>query len=233
LDVSILLPESCVLTNGIVTATGNFRDGQVPEIYQRSGAVVELYVYTRPSTENLGGNNIASLLDEHPYPMIGSGPWIVTTPLYADWDPTGATCVVAVQPTHKSVPVVSAPRSVATIATGIQRLPISVSTDDPGASILIPASCILQNGMVTAIGTLKDGYAPGSYTRGGAVVELYVYSSASPGKGTQLADLSQEHPDFIAMGPWTVTVPIDTRLGRPASCQVDVESTHEFQSAPF
>ena len=122
------------------------------------------------------------------------------------------------------------------------QLDISVQPVDPSnpsapnsSQILLPSSCSISNGVATATGTFNGGYAPEVYIRIGAVVELYVYSSptGSASRGTQLADLPNEHPFTMGgSGPWTVTAPLDTQLGMtPASCQVDVQPTHNFEGA--
>jgi len=122
------------------------------------------------------------------------------------------------------------------------QLDISVQPVDPSnpsapnsSQILLPSSCSVSNGVATATGTFNGAFVPESYIRIGAVVELYVYSSPtrSASQGTQLADLPNEHPFTMGgSGPWTVTAPLDTQLGMtPASCQVDVQPTHNFEGA--
>jgi hypothetical protein len=86
------------------------RGGQVPEMYQRSGAVVELYVYTTTGDRKPSGNTCASLGEERPFPMTGSGPWMVTAPVTISMSEPPARCEVAIQPARESVPVVSAPQ---------------------------------------------------------------------------------------------------------------------------
>jgi len=139
-----------------------------------------------------------------------------------------------------SIPSSSAPTT--TTSSVSTQLDISVQPVDPNdpsapdsSQILLPSSCSLSNGVVTATGTFNGGFVSESYIRIGAVVELYVYSSpsdsASP--GTQLADLPNEHPFTMGgSGTWTVTAPLDTQIGMiPASCQVDVQPTHNFEGA--
>ena len=145
-------------------------------------------------------------------------------------------------PTVSSSSTPSSLASTTTTSDISTQLDISVQPVDPSnpsaqdsSIILLPSSCSLSNGVVTATGTFNGGYVPESYIRIGAVVELYVYSSptGSASRGTQLADLPHEHPFTMGgSGPWTVTAPLDTQLGMtPASCQVDVQPTHNFEGA--
>jgi hypothetical protein len=151
-------------------------------------------------------------------------PWTVSVP-FGGQEPA-ASCEVAVQPMHRSTPVVSAYLAAATPAA-VQRLAVSKVSN---ADIRVE-SCILEKGIVTATGSL--GEVPAFYNRVGAVLELYVYaSSAAP--GTQLADLSREQPLKMyanANRPWSLSAPIDTRLGRAATCEISVEETHNFDGA--
>jgi hypothetical protein len=98
-DSSILLPSSCTLSGNIVTATGTFNGGFVPEVYNRVGAVVELYVYSGLGAQ---GNQIADLNNQQTYRMVGNGPWTVTTPLLSGIG-SPESCQVAAQATHNFV----------------------------------------------------------------------------------------------------------------------------------
>ena len=99
-DPSILLPSSCSVLSNIVTATGTFNGGVVPETYVRAGDVVELYAYDAPSMENQGQRSqVLDLGLEKPFAIEGSGPWKASAPV----DPaqlTPSQCVVSVQSTH-------------------------------------------------------------------------------------------------------------------------------------
>jgi len=95
---SVLVPTSCVLSGTTVTATGTYQGGFAPNVYNRYGDVVELYVYGEPSTgypqgAQLGASPVASS------PAMGSGTWQVSTTVDVATGPP-ASCVVAAQPTH-------------------------------------------------------------------------------------------------------------------------------------
>jgi hypothetical protein len=156
------------------------------------------------------------------------------------------TTTVASKASSEPTVTSSSPPSSSTTTTSTSSVstPLDISVQpvnpsDPSAPnsslILLPSSCSISNGVVTATGTFNGGYVPESYIRIGAVVELYVYSSptSSASQGTQLADLPNEHPFTMGgSGPWTVTAPLDTQLGMtPAGCQVDVQPTHNFEGA--
>ena len=91
---SILSPQSCVQHGTIVTATGSYTNGGfAPNVYNRYGDVVELYVY------GASGTQLAMTNTENRPAIGGYGKWTVTTEL----NPTAsnpAECVVAAQPTH-------------------------------------------------------------------------------------------------------------------------------------
>src|SRR5580704_5059198 len=75
-DPSVMLPSSCTLVSGTVTATGTFRGGPVPETYVRYGDVVELYAYTSPVAADGGQTfQVANLVMEKPFVIGASGPW--------------------------------------------------------------------------------------------------------------------------------------------------------------
>jgi len=84
----------------MVTATGTFNGGFVPETYVRVGDVVELYAYDAPSMNNHGQESqVLDLGSEKPFIISGTGPWTVSAPV----DPTRLSpseCRVAVQSTH-------------------------------------------------------------------------------------------------------------------------------------
>jgi hypothetical protein len=144
--------------------------------------------------------------------------------------------------TQSSSSTTSVSQSATTGPSAATQLVISVQPVDPSnpsapdsSQILLPSSCSQSNDVVTASGTFNGGFVPESYIRVGAVVEMYVYSSStgSTSQGTQLADLANEKPFRMGGGTtWTVTAPVGTQLGMtPASCQVDVQPTHNFEGA--
>jgi hypothetical protein len=97
---SILLPTSCRLTGTTVTAEGTYTNGGfVPNLYNRSGDIIVLYVSTAPSAGYPGGMQLA-VSDASKSPAVGSqAPWHVSLSI----DPSvgvPARCVVAAQPTH-------------------------------------------------------------------------------------------------------------------------------------
>jgi hypothetical protein len=99
-DSSILVPTSCTVDHGVATAAGTFR-GNVPELYMRVGAVVELYVYASPGAD-LPAMQVARLGEERPF-RVGTGGgtnWTTTAPVAADRGVL-ARCEVAVQVTHE------------------------------------------------------------------------------------------------------------------------------------
>jgi hypothetical protein len=132
----------------------------------------------------------------------------------------------------------TASNSVPGTTTASQQLTIGVSAQlssaDQDSSILLPSSCSLQNGTLTAEGTFNGGFAPEGYVRYGDVVELYAYTvpATAGGQATQVAELEMEKPFSMAgSGPWKVTAPVDAQLGTPDQCLVAVQSTHAFMGA--
>jgi len=236
LDPSILVPAACVLKDGLVTASGTFKAGLLVDPYARAGAVVELYVYSA-GHEMVGYDGgkymqryqLAQVSEEHTFAINRPGPWIVSVP-FGGQEPA-ASCEVAVQPMHRSTPVVSAP--LASVApTGVQHLAISKVSD---ANVRVE-SCVLDKGVVTATGSFR-GDLPAIYNRVGSVLELYVYATPpAPGSpATQLADLTREQPLKMYANTnksWAISGPIDTRLGQAARCEISVEETHNFEGAP-
>jgi hypothetical protein len=67
-----------------------------------------------------------------------------------------------------------------TVAVAGEALPISVSSqltsDQQDSSVLVPSSCQLYGGVLTAQGTVA-GVLPEVYIRYGDVVELYAYNT--------------------------------------------------------
>jgi hypothetical protein len=116
-------------------------------------------------------------------------------------------------------------------------LPVAVQpvNDDisPSANILNPASCRDVNNVAIAEGKIT-GLVTQGYERVGDVIELYVYTRPSRGfaLGIQIAKLSEETPVRLdGVQNWTVEVPLDVALGRPARCAVTVQSTHQFEGS--
>jgi hypothetical protein len=98
---SELIPRSCKYTGRSVTARGRLAGGFAPEIYDRYGDVVELYVFTRPERGYPEGIQVAVLHREVPGSMAAGKPgrWHVTAPVKRSLGkPT--RCLVAAQPTH-------------------------------------------------------------------------------------------------------------------------------------
>ena len=97
---SILLPTSCRSTGTTVSATGGYSNGGfVPNVYNRYGDVLVLYVFAAPSAGYAQGIQlgVSSVRDS---PSVGApAPWHVS----ASFDPSlgvPARCVVAAQPSH-------------------------------------------------------------------------------------------------------------------------------------
>lgn len=129
--------------------------------------------------------------------------------------------------------------STATFTAQGRSLPVSVQSDaqmrnagnrGPSSSVLKPSSCVATAKSATARGTYAGGLAQAVWSRYGDVIDLYVFS----GKGIQLADepFTRQAPFIGGRGPWTVTVPVDSSLGRPARCMVAAQPTMDFQGAP-
>jgi len=150
----------------------------------------------------------------------------------------------AVATTTTTVPATTTTTMPATSnsTAGSQQLTIAVSaqlsSDGQDPSILLPASCTLQGGTVTAMGTFNGGFVPETYVRFGDVVELYVFTGPSPGypQGNQVAALGVEHPFNMSQpGPWKVSVSVgdSTQPGpdAPQQCEVAVQATHAFMGA--
>jgi hypothetical protein len=96
---SILVPSSCKVTARSVTATGTYRDGFAAEVYARYGDVIDLYVFSRPTTGYPQGIQLAIEPFTRHSPFIGGkGPWTVTVPLDSTLGQP-ARCMVAAQPT--------------------------------------------------------------------------------------------------------------------------------------
>jgi len=96
---SILLPTSCQLTGTTVTADGTYTNGGfVPNIYDRYGDIIVLYVRSAPSAGYAEGMQLG-VSDVSESPAVGShAPWHVSLAISSAGVP--ARCVVAAQPTH-------------------------------------------------------------------------------------------------------------------------------------
>ena len=97
---AILLPTSCQLTGTTVTAAGTYTNGGfVPNVYNRYGDIIVLYVLAAPSAGYPEGMQLgASNLSESP--VLGSrAPWHVSLSISPSVG-APARCVVAAQPTH-------------------------------------------------------------------------------------------------------------------------------------
>jgi hypothetical protein len=126
-----------------------------------------------------------------------------------------------------------------TVAVAGEALPISVSSqltsDQQDSSVLVPSSCQLNGGVLTAQGTVT-GVLPEGYRRYGDVVELYAYNTAdNPPNGAndiQVLALESEKPGSLSRGTrWMVTAPVANGFPRPVRCLVAIQSTHAFMSA--
>ena len=95
---SILTPSSCVLSGNTVTAIGTYQGGFAPNVYNRYGDVVVLYIFGAPTSGYPQGAQLgASSVNNSP--AIGSGTWQTSATVDLS---TGqpVRCVVAAQPTH-------------------------------------------------------------------------------------------------------------------------------------
>jgi hypothetical protein len=100
---SILLPSSCRLTGTTITAEGTYtNDRFVPNVYDRYGDIIVLYVLTAPSPGYPEGMQLGAS-DVSESPAVGSrAPWHVSLSVsLAVGIP--ARCVVAAQPTHDAL----------------------------------------------------------------------------------------------------------------------------------
>ncbi len=97
---SILLPTSCRLTGTTITAEGTYANGGfVPDVYDRYGDIIVLYVRAAPSAGYPEGMQLGAS-DVSESPVLGSrAPWHVSLPISQSAG-MPARCVVAAQPTH-------------------------------------------------------------------------------------------------------------------------------------
>ncbi len=100
---SILQPTSCVVSGQQVTARGGYTNGGfAPNVYDRYGAVVRLYVYTAAAAGYPSGVQVVNVGEENAAPIGGYGPWEVSGPIYVT-SAAPSRCVVASQPTHDPI----------------------------------------------------------------------------------------------------------------------------------
>ena len=241
----ILLPTSCSLTGTTVTARGTYTNGGlVPNIYNRYGDIIVLYVRAAPSAGYPEGIPLG-VSDVRESPALGGrGRWHVSMAISL---PAGGPlqCVVAAQPTH-DLQLAPAPGAAPTTsAPPGGQLPISVESDSqmtaagnngPSSSILLPTSCSLTGTKVTADGTYSDGgFVPDIYNRYGDVIVLYVRTAPSAyyPEGMPLAvSAVRQSPAVGGTAPWYVSLSVDPSIGVPAMCVVAAQPTHDPQFAP-
>jgi hypothetical protein len=176
---------------------------------------------------------------------IGSGAVLVSVLSVLIAGAGGSPKAHAADSTTMTTP--AGPVTVVTAATAVRShtVPVSVQSyaamraagnEGPSSSILVPSACKVTATSATATGTYRDGFAAEVYARYGDVIDLYVFSRPATGypEGIQLAsEPFTRHSPFIGgKGPWTVTVPLDSTLGRPARCMVAAQPTMDFQGAP-
>jgi len=97
---SILLPSSCRLTGTVVTAEGAYSNGGfVPNVYDRYGDIIVLYVRAAPSPGYAEGIQLG-VSDIRESPVLGThAPWRVSLSISPSVG-VPAQCIVAAQPTH-------------------------------------------------------------------------------------------------------------------------------------
>ncbi len=97
---SILLPTSCQLTGTTITAEGTYTNGGfVPDVYDRYGDVIVLYVRAAASPGYPEGMQLG-VSDVRESPVVGSrARWHVSFSISPSVG-VPARCVVAAQPTH-------------------------------------------------------------------------------------------------------------------------------------
>jgi hypothetical protein len=97
---SILLPASCRLTGTTITAEGTYANGGfVPNVYDRYGDIIVLYVLAAPSPGYPMGMQLG-VSDVRESPVVGSrAPWHVSLSISPSAG-VPARCIVAAQPAH-------------------------------------------------------------------------------------------------------------------------------------
>jgi hypothetical protein len=91
---------SCQLTGTTITADGGYTNGGfVPNVYNRYGDIIVLYVLAAPSPGYAAGMQLG-VSDVSESPVLGShAPWHVSLSISPSVG-VPARCVVAAQPTH-------------------------------------------------------------------------------------------------------------------------------------
>ena len=232
-DPSNLVPTSCILKDGKVTATGGYRGDHIPESYLRVGGVVNLYVYGGPRGGMEIGNQLAGSHGQHP--MTDTKPWSITVGINSPSpEERPESCQVAVQPMHRSFPPVTA--TAPAPSAGHKAQPLALTRDSSDVMVRT-TSCSLKDGVVTATVEI-DHDVPQVFFRLGENPVLYVFASPTPPEvvGPQIADLRQERPAQLhrgdPWGAWALTVPVSTAWGAPVLCQVELQPTQNLQGAP-
>ena len=102
---SILAPSSCVLDGATVTARGGYTNGGfAPNVYNRYGDVVELYVFTAASDGYPLGVQMADVGAEHTAAIGGYGSWEAWASIDASGAPRAGVWWPPSQPTPNSWP---------------------------------------------------------------------------------------------------------------------------------
>jgi len=97
---SILLPTSCRLTGTTVTADGRYSNGGfVPNVYDRYGDIIVLYVRAAPSAGYAEGVQLGASDVSESAAVGGHARWQVSLSIFPSAG-VPARCVVAAQPTH-------------------------------------------------------------------------------------------------------------------------------------
>jgi hypothetical protein len=98
---SILVPTSCRLTGTTLTAEGTYANGGfVPDVYDRYGDIIVLYVRAAPSPGYAQGMQLG-VSDVRESAVLGSrAPWHVSLSISPSAG-VPARCFVAAQPTHE------------------------------------------------------------------------------------------------------------------------------------
>jgi hypothetical protein len=244
---AILRPVSCRLTGTTITARGTYTDGGfVPDVYDRYGDIIVLYVWSARAPGYPDGSQLGAS-EARKSPAVGSrAPWHVSLSVSRSAG-VPARCVVAAQPTQNAqfAPAPTPSSSPPTTAPPGGQLPISVESDrqmraegnyGPSSAILRPVSCRLTGTAITARGTYTDGgFVPDVYDRYGDIIVLYVTTAPSAGypDGMQLgASDVRQSPAVGSRAPWHVRLPIYQSAGVPARCVVAAQPTHDAQFAP-
>ncbi len=244
---AILQPASCRLTGTTIRAEGTYTDGGfVPDIFDRYGDIIVLYVFAAPSPGYPEGMQLGAS-DVRESPVLGSrAPWHIRMSV-SGFAGVPARCVVAAQPTQNPqfAPAAIPLGSPATTASPGEQFPISVESDSqmraegndgPSSEILLPASCRLTGSTITAEGTYTDGgFVPNVYNRYGDIIVLYALTAPSAGypEGMQLG-ASDVHESAVlgSRARWHVNLPLYQSAGVPARCMVAAQPTHDAQLAP-